>query len=232
MTFERWLQTRLNVHGAKLAVDGDIGRLTIAALKAFQTKQGLAPTGLADAATVAALRKGPAGTAAAPAAPAATLPPWMYELVRRMGLHEVRDKAKLVEFLKLGKFLGDPAKLPWCGDAVESAIVKTLPTESVPSNPFFAQNWKGFGIDPGGPMVGGIGVFAWSASAGHVGFISEVTSTHIGMVGGNQSNAITNARFLRDKRFIAARWPLTFPVTKYPTFHGAAADGGGIAGTR
>lgn len=233
MTFERWLQTRLNAHGARLAVDGDIGRATIAAIRWFQENCGLRVTGIADTATVKWLRQPPGAigrVVGEPAAPAATLPPWMYELVRRMGLHESRDKAELVSFLKIGKFLGDPAKLPWCGDAVESAIVKTLPDERVPTNAFFAQNWATFGkrVEP---MVGAVGVIRWSASAGHVGFVSKVTASTISMVGGNQSNAITNASFPRSK-FIAFRWPLTSPVRAYPTFTGATIDGGGVVATR
>ena len=232
MTFEKWLQSRLVAHGAKIVVDGDIGRATVAAMKKFQTERNLPVTGFADAATVAALRTDrlPATTISAEPVPAATLPPWMYELVRRMGLHEVHDKAALTEFLKIEKFLGDPARLPWCGDAVESAIAKALPDERIPSAPFFAQNWKSFGREVE-PMVGAVGVIAWSSSAGHVGFVSEVTPSQIGMVGGNQSNRISNARFPRSK-FIAFRWPASYPVTSYPTFNGATADAGGFAGTR
>ena len=549
MTFERWLQTRLNAHGAKLAVDGDIGRATIAAIKKFQSANGIIPAGVANSSTVEALRRQPGATgkvAGEPAAPAATLPPWMYELVRRMGLHEVRDKAELVSFLKIGKFLGDPAKLPWCfrgdveilteegwqrfdeltagrvyqasadgelslteyipvvkdyvgdldvvthqsftlradpdhrwwgslgregsalvrrdnqfcrlsemkteglsipsvhaggvgcgldekrlrlvaailsdgtikrredgtpreiciavsrqhkidalhglspshhyvqkeaygplttkpmdiftfrfdgwmhavitpnkeldrdfinsmsqgdarsfldayrmfdgsqsrfhlytsseqrrddlmqiavmagwfagvttktggfgdrpcyeihvktrhehqhispenisreffagklycvtvpehrivvrergrgavvtgncGDAVESAFAKTLPDERLPTNAFFAQNWATFGKKVE-PMVGAVGVIRWSAGAGHVGFVSRVSASTISLVGGNQTNAVTNASFPRSK-FIAFRWPLTFPVRAYPTFTGATIDGGGVVATR
>lgn len=231
MTFERWLQTRLVEHGAKIAIDGDIGRATNAAMKKFQAERGLPVTGIADPATVEQLRtlRRPA-QGMVEAAPAATMPPWMYELVRRLGLHEIDDKADLTEFLKIGKFLGDPAKNPWCGDAVESAFAKVLPDERLPTNAFFAQNWKGFGREVE-PMVGAVGVIRWSPTAGHVGTVSEVTATQIGMVGGNQSNKLSNARFPRSA-FIAFRWPLTFPITEYPAFHGAVASAAGIASTR
>lgn len=230
MTFERWLQTRLVAHGYGIAIDGDIGRETIKALKSLQARHGLPVTGTATSAVIDVLREDRAGHVVEPNVPVTTIPPWMYELARRMGLHETRDKAELVEFLKIGDFLGDPAKLPWCGDAVESAFAKTLPDEPLPSNAFFAQNWKNFGhaVDP---MVGCVGVIRWSPNAGHVGCVSQVTSTRIGMVGGNQSNAITNAWFPRTA-FIAFRWPHTFPVTEYPPFKGATIDGGGVVATR
>lgn len=230
-TFERWLQERLNAFGAKLVVDGDIGRASIAAIKAFQTAQGIPVTGVADNATVDRLQRNPVnGKFLRTPQPTASVPPWMYELVRRMGLHEVQDKTQLTTFLKEGAFLGDPAKLPWCGDAVESAFAKTLPDERLPSNAFFAQNWKTFGRQVE-PMIGCVGVIRWSASAGHVGFVSKVTKSQISMVGGNQSNAITNSSFPRSA-FIAYRWPSTFPITDYPTFNGATIDGGGIVATR
>jgi len=229
MTFERWLQERLNKYGAKLTVDGDIGRATIAALRTFQERQALKVTGVADEATIVALRHDP-NTTLVVSVPTATVPPWMYELIRRMGLHEARDKAELVEFLKIGDFLGDPSKLPWCGDAVESAFAKTLPFEALPTNPFFAQNWDHFGhsVDP---MVGAVGVIRWSGSAGHVGFISKVTPTQISMVGGNQTNTISNATFPRSA-FIGYRWPDTFSETQYPVFKGAVSNASGAISTR
>jgi len=49
--------------------------------------------------------------------------PWMVEAKKVMGLHENRDRAVLAKWLKSdGKTLGDPSKLPWCGDFVDTAI--------------------------------------------------------------------------------------------------------------
>lgn len=222
MTFERWLQTRLVAHGYPVQVDGDWGRNSIEATKRYQKSQGLPVTGVADAATINALKRDP-DRISTPAVepPAETMPPWMAEMHRRMGLHEVRDKAKLIDFLKIGKFLGDPSSLPWCGDMVESCIAKTLPSELLPSNPFFAQNWSKFGRDTGSPIVGAVGVIKWSASSGHVGFVAGVDGTKVVLLGGNQSNAITLASFPRSK-FIAFRWPLTFDIKQYPALKGKA----------
>jgi Putative peptidoglycan binding domain len=62
MTFETWLQTRLIAHGRPSAIGGADaiwGRAFIAALEAFQAARNLPVTGVADGATVAALRAVP-----------------------------------------------------------------------------------------------------------------------------------------------------------------------------
>ncbi len=51
----RALQQQLNLHGAKLAVDGDFGAATEAAVRAYQVKVGLVPDGIAGAKTLAVL---------------------------------------------------------------------------------------------------------------------------------------------------------------------------------
>jgi len=235
MTFTEWLQSRLVAHGYAIEEDGAIGAETLGALVAFQKAKKLRQSGAADKATVAALRQNPAkavaaGEPKAVKAPVETMPPWMAEMVRRKGLHEGRDNKELSDWLKAGKFLGNPAKLPWCGDAVETAIVKTLPGEIVPANPFWAQAWKDFGIDAKGPKVGAIGVIRWSKTAGHVGIVAayDEKKKRVLLVGGNQSNAITLTWFALSK-FIAFRWPNTFPVKTYPALTGAAGSGSAAA---
>lgn len=52
-------QKRLNKHGASLAVDGNFGESSVAALKAFQTSKGLPVTGVTDPATWLALTAAP-----------------------------------------------------------------------------------------------------------------------------------------------------------------------------
>lgn len=234
MTFIAWLQERLVAHGAKIGVDGDWGRSSIAALEAFQAGVGLPVTGVADARTVKALKLDPVRphlTTVMPVAASATnLPPWMAEMHRKMGLDEVRDNVALIDWLKIGRYLGNPKDLPWCGDAVETCIAKTLPREPLPSNPFYAQAWASFGIDVEAPIVGAIGVIRWTPISGHVGIVAGVSGSRVNLLGGNQRDAINIASFPRGK-FIAFRWPASFPIQHYPPLQGTAALAD-LAGTR
>ena len=77
--------------------------------------------------------------------------PWMLEAKKVNGLHEVSDKAALSKWLKSeGRTLGDPTKLPWCGDFVDTAMSLGLPGEPRPGplgqNPYWALNWLHFGV--------------------------------------------------------------------------------------
>lgn len=221
MDFYTWLQGRLTAHGHPVTVNGDWGRVSIAALTAFQKAHGLAATGLADRKTVDALKLAPDGSGNVHVPPREAMPPWMAEMHRRMGLHEVRDNAALIAFLKIGRYLGNPRDLPWCGDGQESAISKALPQEPLLENPFFAQAWANFGIDVHQPIIGAIGVIKWTPSTGHVGTVAGVDGDYVHLLGCNQSNAINISGFPRSK-FIAFRWPKTFPVKAYPALKGKA----------
>lgn len=229
MDFNTWLQSRLVAHGHRIAVDGVIGPATRAALIAFQKGERLQETGTANNATIAALRQDPAGGRLV-TVPDETMPPWMAEMHRRMGLHEVRDNAVLSAWLRIGRYLGNPAKLPWCGDAMETCIVKTLPAEPVPNNPFWAQAWKDFGQDVGEPVVGAVGVIRWNASSGHVGIVAHSDRSRVLLLGGNQSDSI-NLTWFNRSLFIAFRWPKSYPVRQYPPLT-AKAGTGSLGATR
>lgn len=190
------------------ALDGIPGRNTTAALKRFQAAHKLPITGLADTLTISAL-SGSSTSASAPT------PPWIVLALQKKGLHEVRDNGVLSKFLKLGKgSIGDPAKIPWCGDFVETCIAVTLPGEPLPANPYAAINWLKFGkvIQP---CVGAVLSFHRGNPAGwqgHVGFYVGEDSTHYHVLGGNQSNAVTISRIAKNRlRPGGCRWPVGYP---------------------
>lgn len=231
-----WVQERLNAHGARprLREDGDWGRNSIRALKDFQRRKRLRQTGTTTDETVEALGRQARTEGKAPIRdliPDERMPPWMAEMHRKKGLHEVHNNATLAAYMRRwGAYLGNPANLPWCGDIMESVVAKTLPDEPLPGNPFWAQAWNGFGIDAGGPAIGSIGVIRWSLRAGHVGTVAGVSRGRVHLLGGNQSNAVTIASFPEEK-FIGFRWPSTFPFKVYPPLV-ANAPAVDFAGTR
>lgn len=200
-------------------IDGKFGALTRKALVGFQANSGVKPDGIFGPVTEAALREALAtiGKPVANSAPGPVAPPWHQELLRRKGLHESRDRSSLMAWLRSdGRTLGDPARLPWCGDAIETAIALTLPTEPLPSNPYLARNWLKFGVPLGRPALGAVMVF-WRGSktgtSGHVGLYTGEDAQAYHVLGGNQSNAITIAR-LDKSRLLGFRWPARFPLPK------------------
>jgi len=209
--FTRWVQARLIAHGLTVDADGLFGSETRTALETFQRLKGLTTTGTATVKTVTALRIDPETGRDAGPAKAEMVPLWLGELQRRKGLHEVRDHSLLSRWLGSdGRTLGDPRKLPWCGDAIQTAIALTLPHEPQLANPYLARNWLNFGKRTE-PRTGAVMVF-WRGSrkgtSGHVALYLGEDKDAFHVLGANQSNAITETRIARD-RLLGARWPLT-----------------------
>lgn len=199
-------------------IDGKYGALTRAAVRAFQARVGLVADGIVGPKTDSHLRAALtlAGKPPVTTVPSAQLaPPWHQELLRRKGLHETRERSALIAWLRSdGRTLGDPAKLPWCGDAIETCIALTLPGEPLPTNPYLARNWLKFGTPLGRPALGAVIVF-WRGSktgtSGHVGLYAGEDADAYHVLGGNQSDAITIAR-LDKARVLGFRWPRSFPL--------------------
>ena len=139
--------------------------------------------------------------------------PWIVEAEKLLGLHEIRDNAKLRAWLKSdGPTLGDPKALPWCGDFVDTAIDLALPGEPrvgpLAENPYWALNWLHFGKKVE-PRLWAIGAFK-RPGGGHVGFLVGQDATRFYVLGGNQGDSVSVVPI--DKtRLQGARWPITFP---------------------
>lgn len=186
--------------------DGDFGRDTIAGLKAFQRAKGLQGLGIIGPKTIALLFPGEKEHIEA-------VPPWYSSLLAKRGMHEKLNNKQLRDYLSSdGQTLGDPSKLPWCGDAVQTAIALTLPDEVVPSNPYWAQNWAKFGVALDEPALGAVLAFV-RPGGGHVGFYAGEDATRYYVLGGNQRNSVSIAPVAR-KQCIGIRWPRTVPVPR------------------
>ena len=142
------------------------------------------------------------------------VPPWVNEINKHMGLHEIRDNAELRAWLRSdGSTLGDPSKLPWCGDAVETAIKNTMPDEpfegALGVNPYWARNWLYLGV-PTNIAYGAV-MIAERGSGGHVGFVvgHNPGTNLIRVRGGNQGNSVSDT-WLDEGRVLGYRVPVTY----------------------
>jgi peptidoglycan hydrolase-like protein with peptidoglycan-binding domain len=166
------VQTRLQELGYYAGkIDGDAGPNTEAALADFKAAHGFVARPYPVIQTLHMLFDEDARAKARPIVKGE--PAWMVEARSVTGLHEVKDYAELAAWLRSdGPTLGDPRKLPWCGDFVQTAIKLTLPNEAIPENPYLARNWLKFGVETK-PRLGAVMVF-WRGSrngiSGHVAF--------------------------------------------------------------
>lgn len=201
------IQSALILHGFPVGLSGADGvwaRDSIAGMKAFQAAKGLPTTGSYDAATLSALDL---------AEKSAPEPPWLVLARRKLGLQEVRDNKKVREFLASDKHaLGDPAKLPWCGDFIETCIALTLPKERMVVNPYWAANWGKFGVPLAEPAPGAILVLT-RQGGGHVCFyVGEEKANHF-VLGGNQSNSVSIMKIAKTRVGPGGiRWPASVPL--------------------
>lgn len=192
--------------------DGINGRNTIAAITKYQTnrKLNVSNYGVVDSITLISL--GFLGSSS-------LVPPWVTLGKSKMGLIETRDNKQLEMFLKSdGHTLGDPSKLPWCGDFMETIIALTLPKEPMIVNPYWAANWQKFGVHvPDGKYyLGAIGVKS-RVGGNHVFTLVGHDKDYVHALGGNQSNSISVAKIaksdINEMRFPST---YTFPTQEMP----------------
>ncbi len=224
---QRALNKRLHL---SLAIDGILGPASEKALIEFRKDKGLPATPVIDDRTIELLFNGGLGFFGMEPEKKAPLkfplnifhalgfyndprpdtfvaqPPWIKEISKYMFAHEVTENKTLKRWLKSdGRTLGDPSVLPWCGDAVETAMKLTMPNEIFPKvlkeNPYWAQNWAQFGLIS--PLRYGAVVVFTRPRGGHVGFAVgyDPENQLILVRGGNQSNMVSDT-WISEKRLL------------------------------
>jgi uncharacterized protein (TIGR02594 family) len=149
-----------------------------------------------------------------------TDPPWLRRAFADLGLKEVPGKGsnpRIVEMYALAKNSGvKEDSVPWCSAAVNAWMAESG-IEGTRS--LLARSWLAWGTKPalkplprGAVLIFKRGNSSWQ---GHVCLLLEDNGSVLTVIGGNQSDAVTIARYRRTS-LIGARWPVTpiKPATK------------------
>lgn len=136
-------------------------------------------------------------------------PIWLQQAKRHLGQKEWpgrRHNPSIVRFFARAGFAGvRDDETPWCAAFVNAVLADAhLPT----TGKLTARSFLNWGEPIDTPKRGAIAVFRRGRSTwqGHVGFVLDANRTHITLLGGNQSNAVTKARYPRSK-LLGLRWP-------------------------
>lgn len=128
---------------------------------------------------------------------------------RYLGTREIpgsRHSATVLGFFAKAGFSGIKRdEVPWCAAFANAVMDEAGLPET---NSLLARSFLDWGIEIDEPRIGAIVVFRRGNSTwqGHVGFVVGWTATHIRVLGGNQSNAVTIANYPRSK-LLGFRWP-------------------------
>lgn len=153
--------------------------------------------------------------------------PWMDYARRQIGIREIpgpRHESKvLAMWRRIGRWAGIGVatdEVPWCGAFVADCLLTGAGIKPVKISAR-AKAWSSWGV-PCEPIVGSVAVFG-RQGGGHVGFVTGETTTHLRILGGNQSNMV-NESMLAKNRLIGCRWPAGVPqTTKRRWLSGASA---------
>lgn len=138
-----------------------------------------------------------------------TEPRWIEIARQYIGTTEapgIANNKDVVEMHRSVSGVGHPDSVPWCASFV-GFILKKAGIKG--SGSLMARSYSKWGdkVD-GDPPVGAIVVLSSSRgpASGHVGFCVGCDGNFVRLLGGNQGDAVSIARFSRNK-IVAVRWP-------------------------
>lgn len=136
-----------------------------------------------------------------------TGPEWLHLARKELGTKEIpgpRNNPTVVQYYvdAVGKRHAD--EIPWCAAFVGS-MLKQAGRE--PSGSLLARSYLKWGVPIKEPIPGSIVVFERGKSwQGHVAILEAVGDDYVTVIGGNQNDAVTRARFPKSK-VLGYRWP-------------------------
>lgn len=134
--------------------------------------------------------------------------PW-FEIARlQLGVRETPGAANssaVSAYFKAAIGAVQADSVPWCAAFVGAMLAQA---GYKPSGSLMARSYLEWGTKLTGPRRGAVVVFKRGAPpSGHVAFVDEVIGARIRCIGGNQSDAVTEALFAKSS-VLGYRWPV------------------------
>jgi uncharacterized protein (TIGR02594 family) len=180
--FIRRVQTALRRLGKQLAIDGDIGPITVGALNGVEPEAFFGEMFDVLHPPKVALVDG--------------VPEWIRLAVGEIGVKEIKGpkhNKRVIEYMnatKWGKWVKDD-ETPWCAGFVGWCMVNAGYIDDIPDYSLGAKSWLKFGVSAHKPVFGAIAVKS-RKGGGHVGFVVGRNRKRgtLYILGGNQSDAV------------------------------------------
>lgn len=198
------LQEKLNlIDNAGLTLDGDFGLKTKAAVSKFQKQNGLSGSGVLGPKTLELLNIKLVVDNSVTNVDN-SLSAKVYRIAEKeIGVKEIlggQHNPRILEYhYTTGRFTDD--ETAWCGSFVNWVLIQAGVTNLGPRGAS-ARAWLTYGKETKTPQRGDLVIF-WRVSQtswqGHVGFYVSENSTHIRVLGGNQSNAVNISSYSKDQ---------------------------------
>ncbi len=145
--------------------------------------------------------------------------PWLNHAWQELGQREVKGAKDNARILSYYRDAGHPNikhdEVPWCA-AFLGAVLARAGLET--SKSLMARSYLKWGQSTSEARLGAIAVFSRGSnpSLGHVGFVVGESSEHLWILGGNQKDAVTVAKYPK-RRLLGLRWPFgSKPISEMP----------------
>ncbi|MBA2124683.1 TIGR02594 family protein [Hyphomicrobium methylovorum] len=136
-------------------------------------------------------------------------PPWLAAAWAEFGVREIPGSTDAPEIIRYFREAGDAVTrsetTPWCA-AFAGAMLKRSGRSGTGS--LLARSYLNWGTSLDSGRLGAVTVLSRGSNpgAGHVGFLIGESSSNLYLLGGNQNDAVSVAKFARS-RLLGFRWP-------------------------
>jgi uncharacterized protein (TIGR02594 family) len=142
---------------------------------------------------------------------------WMQYAIAELGVTEVPGPDNNIRIMEYARFIelqwpDFTEDIDWSGLFV-NYVLKKGGFDQFPGSPLLNRNWATWGVALDQPKIGALAVLSpagGSAGTGHVGFVVGIEDNTLTILGGNQRDSVSVAKFAKS-RLVALRMPPSRP---------------------